>query len=196
MRLHPIRHEDDRRILTEYISDIPFKRAKVIETKGKVTLGKHYHNNNDSVFYMTNMIPQNQTNNGGPWEILEGYCRALALQGNVLYIISGGVGDGGVPLLRTDTVYTIQSGKIAVPAKTWKVIMVLPAGTNDVSRVTTTTRCIAVVMDNDNGPFNAWSTYRTSVDSVEALTGYDFFSNVSPSIQAVIEAVVDTGPTN
>ena len=153
-------------------------------------------NDNDSLFYMTNMIPQNQTNNGGPWEILEGYCRALALQGNVLYIISGGVGDGGVPLLRTDTVYTIQSGKIAVPAKTWKVIMVLPAGTNDVSRVTTTTRCIAVVMDNDNGPFNAWSTYRTSVDSVEALTGYDFFSNVSPSIQAVIEAVVDTGPTN
>jgi len=52
MRLHPIRHEDDRRILTEYISDIAFRRAKVIETKGKVTLGKHYHNNSDSVFYI------------------------------------------------------------------------------------------------------------------------------------------------
>jgi len=30
-----------------------------------------------------------------------------------------------------------------------------------------------------------------SVDQVEAITGFDFFSNVSPSIQNVIEAVVD-----
>lgn len=52
MRLPTIRHEDDRRILTEYISNIPFKRAKVIESKGKVTVGNHYHKNNDSVFYM------------------------------------------------------------------------------------------------------------------------------------------------
>lgn len=52
MNLPTIRHEDDRRVLTEYISNIPFKRAKVIETKRKCVLGKHYHNNNDSVFYM------------------------------------------------------------------------------------------------------------------------------------------------
>lgn len=52
MQLTPIRHEDDRRILTEYISDIPFKRAKVIEAKGKVTVGNHYHEKNDSVFYI------------------------------------------------------------------------------------------------------------------------------------------------
>lgn len=52
MKLLPIKHEDDRRILTEYISDIPFKRAKVIEAKGKVIVGRHYHNNNDSVFYI------------------------------------------------------------------------------------------------------------------------------------------------
>ncbi len=52
MKLKPIRHEDERRILTEYISGIPFKRAKVIETKEKCVLGKHYHNLSDSVFYM------------------------------------------------------------------------------------------------------------------------------------------------
>jgi DNA/RNA endonuclease G (NUC1) len=150
--------------------------------------------NNDAVFVMTNMIPQNQTNNGGPWEQLENYERALANGGNVLYIISGGYGAGGTDL--TGVVKTtIASGKVTVPAKTWKVIMVLPAGTNDVSRVTTSTRCIAVIMNNDNGPFNAWGTYRVSVDYIESLTGFDFFSNVSPSIQAVIESVVDSGPT-
>lgn len=52
MRLPVTRHEDERRILTEYISDIPFKRAKVIESKDKVTVGNHYHKNNDSVFYV------------------------------------------------------------------------------------------------------------------------------------------------
>jgi len=38
---------------------------------------------------------------------------------------------------------------------------------------------------------NDWRTYRVSVDQVEALTGYDFFSNVPVSIQSVIEATVD-----
>ena len=148
----------------------------------------------DSVYLMTNIVPQTQAQNGGPWELLEAYCRTLASAGNVLYIYSGGYGNGGTGLNGYTT--TIASGKIAVPAKTWKVIMVLPAGTNDLSRVSTSTRCIAVIMNNDLGPFNAWGTYRVSVDSVEALTGYDFFSNVSPTIQSSIESVVDSGPTN
>ena len=147
---------------------------------------------NDAVFVMTNMIPQTQANNGGPWESLETYERTLANAGNVLYIICGGYGAGGTGLNGYAT--TIAGGKVTVPAKTWKVIMVLPAGTNDVSRVTTSTRCIAVIMNNDEGPFNSWGTFRVSVDYIESLTGYDFFSNVSATIQAAIESVVDNGP--
>jgi endonuclease G len=41
----------------------------------------------------------------------------------------------------------------------------------------------------------AWGTYRVSVDALESLLGYDFLSNVSTSIQSVIEASVDNGPT-
>jgi DNA/RNA endonuclease G (NUC1) len=149
--------------------------------------------NNDALFVMTNMVPQNQTNNAGPWEALETYERTLANAGNVLYIYCGGYGSGGTGTNGTAT--TIAGGKVTVPSKVWKVILVLPAGTNDVSRVTTSTRCIAVVMNNDNGPFNNWGTYRVSVDAVEALTGFDFYSNVSTSIQSVIESKVDNGPT-
>ncbi len=145
--------------------------------------------NNDSVFYMTNIIPQTQAQNGGPWETLEGYCRGLAQSGNKLYIYAGTWGEGGTGLYGYLT--SFANGKVTVPAKTWKVIMVLPAGTDDVSRVTTSTRCIAVIMNNDLGPFSAWTNYRVSVDSVEALTGYDFFPNVSKDIQKVIEAQVD-----
>jgi len=37
----------------------------------------------------------------------------------------------------------IANGHVAVPAQTWKVIIVLPLGSNDLSRVTTSTRTIA-----------------------------------------------------
>ena len=151
--------------------------------------------NNDALFVMTNMIPQNQTNNGGPWEALETYERTLANAGNVLIYYQWWIWFRRNRILMEHYKTTIASGKVTVPAKTWKVIIVLPAGTNDVSRVTTSTRCIAVIMNNDNGPFNSWGTYRVSVDYIESLTGYDFFSNVSPSIQAAIESVVDNGPT-
>ena len=149
---------------------------------------------NDSVFFMTNMIPQSGTLNSGQWSQLEGYCRTLSQAGDKLYIYSGTYGEGGTGDYGYMT--SFAGNKVTVPAKVWKVIMVLPAGTDDLSRVTTSTRCIAVIMNNDQGPFSSWGTYRVSVDSVEALTGLDFFSNVPPSVQSVIESVVDSGSTN
>jgi endonuclease G, mitochondrial len=71
--------------------------------------------------------------------------------------------------------------------------MVLSEGSSDLSRVTTSTRLIAVSIPNTSGiRANDWRNYRTSVDQVETWTGYNFFSNVSPSIQSVIESKVDT----
>ncbi len=136
---------------------------------------------NSATFLMTNMIPQLPANNQGVWANLESYSRTLVSQGNELYIISGGQG------LR----FFIANGHVAVPAQTWKVIIVLPVGSNDVSRVTTSTRTIAVVVPNSGTINSDWRTYRVSVDQVEAITGFDFFSNVSSGIQAVIEGVVD-----
>ncbi len=138
--------------------------------------------NNSATFLMTNMIPQAPTNNQTTWANLESYCRTLASQGNELYIYSGGHGVSGF----------INNGNITVPTTTWKVIMVLPNGTTDVSRVTNSTRLIAISMPNNNSVVSDWRQYRVSVDSVEALTGYDFFSNVPTSIQSVIESNIDT----
>ena len=138
-------------------------------------------NANSATFLMTNMIPQLPANNQVVWANLESYCRTLVSQGNELYIISGGFG----------LQYYIANGHVAVPAQTWKVIIVLPNGTNDAARVTTSTRTIAVVIPNSGTINSDWRTYRVSVDQVEAITGFDFFSNVSPGIQAVIEGRVD-----
>jgi len=136
---------------------------------------------NSATFLMTNMIPQLPANNQITWANLESYCRTLVSQGNELYIISGGQG----------LQYFIANGHVAVPAQTWKVIIVLTNGTNDVGRVTTSTRTIAVVMPNSGSIGTDWRAYRVSVDQVEGMTGYDFFSNVPASIQSVIEATID-----
>ncbi len=135
--------------------------------------------NNSATFLMTNFIPQLAANNQGPWEDFESYCRTLASAGNEIYIVSGGNGTAG----------TIAGGKVTVPLVTWKVALVLPNGDNDLSRIGKTTRTIAIIIPNQppvdiNG---VWRTYRTTVDKVEALTGLNFFSNVSLNTQSIIE---------
>jgi len=144
---------------------------------------------NSATFLMTNMIPQAPNNNQITWANLENYCRTLVGSGNEIYIISGGYGQGGTGSNGYKT--TVGNGTW-VPNKTWKVIVVLPVGTNDAARVTTSTRVIAVLMPNDQTcNSQPWGNYRVSVDQIESLTGYDFLSNVTTSVQSVVEAKVD-----
>ncbi len=140
---------------------------------------------------MTNILPQAPVNNQQTWNNLEQYLRTLVTAGNELYIISGGAGIGGSG--NNGPANTIANGHVTVPNSTWKVVIVLPQGTNDVSRVTASTRTIAVIVPNNNSVSTDWRTYRVSVDQVEALTGYDFFVNVEDSVEAAIESGVDTG---
>ncbi|HEX8889485.1 MAG TPA: DNA/RNA non-specific endonuclease [Pyrinomonadaceae bacterium] len=145
---------------------------------------------NSATFLMTNMIPQAPDNNEVTWEGLESYARQLVAQGNELYIISGGYGQGGTGSNGAAT--TVDQGRVVVPAKTWKVILVLPdSGGDDVARVNKQTRTIAVIIPNEQGVNADWHHYIVSVDEVEALTGYNFFSNVPENIQNVIEANAD-----
>ena len=151
--------------------------------------------NNSATFLMTNMVPQSPDNNQGPWANLENYERTLVAQGKELYIYSGCSGSGGTG--SNGTVTTINGGKIAVPSRVWKIIVVLAQGTSDVSRVTNSTRVIAVSMPNVQGIRSVnWGTYRVTVNSIESATGFNFMYSVPTAIQDVIEAVVDNGPTN
>ncbi|HEX8136386.1 MAG TPA: tandem-95 repeat protein [Pyrinomonadaceae bacterium] len=152
---------------------------------------------NAATFLMTNMIPQAPDNNQVTWEGLESFARALVSQGNEVYIVSGGYGQGGAGRNGGIT-QTVDQGRVVVPEKTWKVLLVLPADAgDDVARVTTSTRTIGVIMPNAQGINPDWHSYIVSVDEVEALTGYNFFSAVPEEIQAVIEANADgnTRPT-
>jgi len=148
---------------------------------------------NSATFLMTNMIPQAPRNNQQTWADLEDYCRTLVRAGNELYVIAGQYGTGGTGSNGAKT--TLDNGRVTVPKRVWKVVVVLPEGTADASRVSATTRIIAVDTPNDNSLSPAWSDYRTSVDALEAATGYDLLSAVAPAVQQTVEARVDTGPT-
>lgn len=150
---------------------------------------------NQETFLMTNMLPQAPDQNQGPWADMENDLRGIADLGNELYIVMGGHGVGGTG----DNGYaeTIANGNVTVPSVTWKVVLVLPQGVDDANRVTGTARTIAVIMPNSNAGNDLeirdddWQDYIVSVDQVEALTGYDFFSNVADEVENGIEAGID-----
>ena len=48
-------------------------------------------------------------------------------------------------------------------------------------------RAIAFVMENKKMP-NSWTNYATTIDKVEALTGYDFLAGLEDNVENVIES--------
>ena len=149
---------------------------------------------NSATFLMTNMMPQAANNNQQTWAGLENYERTLVSQGKELYVICGSYGSGGTGVNGYAT--TIASGKITVPARCWKVVVVLSEGSSDASRVTTATRIIAIDTPNTTSISSSWGSYRTTVDAIEQATGYNILSAVNSTVQAAIESKVDTGPTS
>jgi endonuclease G len=145
---------------------------------------------NATTFLLTNIVPQAPRHNREVWKNLEDYERELISNGNEAYVIAGTYSTGGIGSNGYAT--TLASGRLTVPASLWKIIVVLPIGSNDVSRVSTSTRIIAVNIPNTQSAADKnWQAYVTNVDELEKLTGYDFLSNVSTSVQRQIEARID-----
>jgi endonuclease G, mitochondrial len=141
--------------------------------------------NNDYTFLMTNIIPQSPQNNRGAWLDLENECRRLVREGKELYIFAGGVGRGGSG--DRGFAETIANGKVVVPSKVWKVVLVLEKPVNNGLFLSNSTKAIAAVFPNETRlPSKDWRRYQTSVKEVEKLTGYTFFRNLPP---ATIEAL-------
>jgi endonuclease G len=132
-----------------------------------------------AVFHMTNILPQSPNCNQKAWERLEDYCRHLAKEGHVLYIACGGAGVGGEG--KQGRADEVGKGRltVAVPAKLWKVVVVLPAADAEPRR---NTRVIAVIIPNDQTVGFDWTKYRTTARQVERLTGYRFFRAVPADV--------------
>jgi len=149
---------------------------------------------NSATFLMTNMIPQAPNNNQRTWSGLEEYGRSLVKRGQEIYIVMGSYGKGGTGSNGPAT--TIDQGRVTVPKRVWKVLVVLPEGNNDLQRIAAgQARIIAVDTPNDNSISPNWSQYRVSVDAIEAATGLDLLSALPSATQTRLQAGADTGPT-
>jgi endonuclease G len=149
-------------------------------------------NANSATFLMTNMIPQAPQNNEQTWGNLENYLRTLTDEGNEVYIIMGSYGSGGSGS-QGGTTTSINGGKVNVPSNVWKVAIVLPKGDGDLTRVSSSTRVIAVNTPNINTINSDWTKYIVTVRDIEKATGYNIFSALPQSVQDAVETKTDSG---
>ncbi|HEX6911291.1 MAG TPA: DNA/RNA non-specific endonuclease, partial [Longimicrobium sp.] len=143
---------------------------------------------NAATFLLTNILPQAGENNQGPWSQFENYLNDLARQqGKEIYVIAGGEYTANPATLKNE-------GKVQVPAYTWKVAVVVDGGEGlDDVNGTGDLQVLAVRMPNDTSTArgirnNPWSMYATTVDDIEARTGYDLLDALPNGIERIVEA--------
>ncbi len=142
---------------------------------------------NATTFYLSNVVPQTADLNQGVWAAQEIFIADLArVSDKELYIITGPAFTGPARTIKDE-------GKIRIPDFTWKIVVAMDRNTglsdiatwDDLARV----QVIAVSMPNIAGIRNAnWRDYQVTVDSLEALTGYNFLSALPDNFEAAIEA--------
>jgi endonuclease G len=150
-----------------------------------------------ATFVMTNIIPQAPNVNQKAWAQLENYCRDLVRHEHQrLYIISGPEGQGGRG--SNGAAETIAGGKVVVPARCWKIIVVVPDSGNpadDLQKISPSTRVISVEMPNDNQAVGeAWAPFRTTTAQIEGQTGYHFFDRLPVEVAQALRQKADTVP--
>jgi endonuclease G len=155
---------------------------------------------NSSTFFMTNMIPQAPMLNQGPWSGLEDFTRStLVGTANEAWVFMGNYGNsGGVGSNGAFT--SIDNGRVRVPAKVWKVIVVIPKGNGDLARMTRNATVLCVSMPNDNRLYsasnkNAWRDYLISVSALEIESTangspLNLFSNVAEAERALLKSKI------
>lgn len=122
-------------------------------------------------FLLTNICPQVKSLNAGSWKGLEEKCRQWAEADSAIYIVCGPVIDG-------DPIEYIGDSRVYVPRMFFKAI---------ISPYSTPARGIGFIMPNEKvkGGMQACAV---TIDSIEALTGHDFFSSLPDEIEDEIES--------
>lgn len=120
--------------------------------------------------YLTNMCPQDNRLNSGAWATVEKNARKWVQRHGTLVIVAG-------PVLSDRLTRTIGESEIPVPERFFKVILAPEANPP---------MGIAFIMPNSYVEGGAESTV-ASIDQVEAITGFDFFSALPDSVENEVE---------
>lgn len=124
-------------------------------------------------FLFTNICPQNHNLNAGDWNEMEMQCRAWAKTWDGIYIVCG-------PLLYRRQHKRIGEHKVVVPEAFFKVVLCLKG----------TPKAIGFIYKNEKGN-RPKGDYVNTIDEVERLTGFDFFSALPDSLENKIEATAN-----
>ena len=124
-------------------------------------------------FYFSNMCPQHPELNRRKWKDLEEKIRDWAITDSAIIIICG-------PIIEK-TPQKIGKNKVTVPQKFFKVIL---------SPFTTSPKTIGFLFKNGRS-VSPLATYAVSVDSIETLTGMDFFAPLPDDLENKIESQVN-----
>lgn len=124
-------------------------------------------------FYFSNICPQHPELNRRKWKDLETKVRDWAIADSAIVIICGPIVD--------KQPQTIGKNRVTVPEKFFKVVLAPYAKPM---------RAIAFLFDNQRA-VAPLPSYVVTVDSIEHLTGMNFFSTLPDSIENKIEAQSD-----
>ncbi len=125
-------------------------------------------------FLMTNIVPQLHSINSGAWSKLEDKCRSHAIADSAVYIISG-------PVLTDPVDFRIGATGVAVPRRFFKVIL---------SPYADPPQAIGFIVPNETFS-GGIQVCAVSVDSVEAITGHDFFTALPDEIEEQLESTLN-----
>jgi DNA/RNA endonuclease G (NUC1) len=125
-----------------------------------------------ATYLMSNMLPQNEKNNGGVWAELEGWAQKIARSGKELYVIAGGDGQKA-------TLTASDGSLIRVPSNLWKAFLILDQPGQNPLDVKSNAMAFAFYIPNDESVrtkdlFNI-NNFR-NIDWLENQIGYDLFS--------------------
>ena len=123
-------------------------------------------------FFYSNIIPQNPGLNQGAWRKLEMQIREWAIDNTEVIIITG-------PIIKDD-LPTIQQGsfKVSIPEYVYKIVL---------DYYPPQYKAIAFLYPNKNVPYEP-DKHVVSIDSIEKLTGINFFPKLEDSIENLLEA--------
>ncbi|HJU46233.1 MAG TPA: DNA/RNA non-specific endonuclease [Chitinophagaceae bacterium] len=144
---------------------------------------------NAATYLMSNIIPQAPENNQGMWARMEDSIRAWVRTGKEAFIQMGSYGMGGTG--DSGFAATIAKGRIAVPAYIWKLVVLIPAGHNDLKRIDLKARVIAVIAPNTNSVNSDWKIYRTNGAAIQKATGYRLLTNIPSTVRWLLLTRVD-----
>ncbi len=121
-------------------------------------------------FYYSNMSPQLPAFNRGVWKRLEGQVRVWARNNGAVYVVTGPVLKPGLP--------SIGANKVSVPELYYKVILdyLMPEY-----------KALGFVLPNAGSKLPL-TEFAVTIDSVERLTGIDFFPALPDKDENTLEA--------